>query len=257
MILLDHLFDLAAKTSPGLRGESGYGSPQTIRPGQDNRVLIAAVYQDLQALYPEAGVAYFRARTWALLCWQPIYLAVISIYGLKALPQGLACLAQKRLPGLVCGFNLPAMEFIQDDRARLIEQASRQIKVLTDELANQFIDVSHARLAILERLLTDTFLETFLHVYPLFETSDVVNIRHEAAQWISGFGFDAQPFNRANNKNRPEKNRIIKAGATALQVKRISCCMHYRRDDGELCVNCPKLIKSEERKSEARKPKVK
>ncbi|MFT6990363.1 MAG: siderophore ferric iron reductase [Paraglaciecola sp.] len=252
MILLDRLLDLAVKTSPGLRGEPGYGSPQTIRPGQDNRVLIAAVYQDLQALYPDAGVAYFRARTWALLCWQPIYLALISIYGLKALPQGLTCLAQKRLPGLVCGFNLPAMEFIQDDRSRLIEQASRQIQVLTDELANQFIDVSHARKAILERLLTDTFLETFLHVYPLFETSDVVNIRHEAAQWISGFGFDARSSNRANNKTCSDNSRIVKAGATAFQVKRISCCMHYRRDDGELCANCPKLIELE-----ARKPKVK
>jgi len=257
MILLDRLLDLAVKTSPGLRGEPGYGSPQTIRPGQDNRVLIAAVYQDLQELYPKAGVAYFRARTWALLCWQPINLALISIYGLKVLPQGLTCLAQKRLPGLVCGFNLPDMEFIQDDRARLIEHASRQIQVLTDELADQFIDVSHARLAILERLLRDTFLEIFLRVYPLFETSDVVNIRNDAAKWISGLGFDARSSKQANNKNRPERNRIIKADATALQVNRISCCMHYRRDDGELCVNCPKLIKSEERKSEARKPKVK
>jgi len=252
MILLDRLFDLAAKTSPGLRGEPGYGSPQTIRPGQDNRVLISAVYQDLQALYPEAGVAYFRARTWALLCWQPIYLALISIYGLKALPQGLTCLAQKRLPGLVCGFNLPAMEFIQDDRKRLIEQASRQIQVLTDELANQFIDVSHARLAMLERLLIDTFLETFLHVYPLFETSNVVNIRHEAAQWISGFGFDARPSNRANNKTCSDNHRIVKTGATGLQVNRISCCMHYRRDDGELCANCPKLIELETRKSKVK-----
>ncbi|WP_458576190.1 (2Fe-2S)-binding protein [Aliamphritea spongicola] len=25
-----------------------------------------------------------------------------------------------------------------------------------------------------------------------------------------------------------------------LHITRLSCCMHYRRHDGELCTNCPR-----------------
>ncbi|MFT7185939.1 MAG: siderophore ferric iron reductase [Pseudohongiellaceae bacterium] len=245
--MLDQLFDLATQTNPALKGEPGFGSPLMIRPGQDNHKQIAGVYQDLQALHPKAGVAYFRARTWVLLCWQPIYLSLISIYGLKVLPKGLMYLAQKRLPGLVCGFNLPAMGFIQAEQMNLIEEACRQIRALIDEIQRQFIEVSDARKGVLDRLFIDVFLETLLTVYSLFESSKLVDIRHEADQWLLGFGFE-QNASRAISSNCLEGHAHVKC----FYLNRISCCMHYRRDDGDLCVNCPKLIKSKQKSSTLR-----
>ena len=64
---------------------------------------------------PEAGPAYWLTRSWGMLCWQSIYLAMVAVYRVGAVPA-LDRLGRWYEAGLVSGFCLPGEPMIRGGR---------------------------------------------------------------------------------------------------------------------------------------------
>ena len=89
-LLADHdaLFAAAAGLIPSLKGRlAGESSALLMAPphGAPNEVA-AALHGHWQQAHPEAGAAYWLTRSWGMLCWQSIYLAMVAVYRVGAVP---------------------------------------------------------------------------------------------------------------------------------------------------------------------------
>ena len=71
-----------------------------------------ALHEYWRLAHPEAGPAYWLTRSWGMLCWQSIYLAMVAVYRLRAVPA-LERLGQGYQDGLVSGFTLPTEPMIK------------------------------------------------------------------------------------------------------------------------------------------------
>ena len=89
--------------------------------------VAAALHEYWRLAHPEAGPAYWLTRSWGMLCWQSIYLAMVAVYRLRAVPA-LERLGQGYQDGLVSGFTLPAEPMIKGDLERLIKTAGERLQ---------------------------------------------------------------------------------------------------------------------------------
>ena len=75
--------------------------------------MAAALHAHWRQAHPEAGPAYWLTRSWGMLCWQSIYLAMVAVYRVGAVPA-LDRLGQwYEEAGLVSGFCLPLEPMIR------------------------------------------------------------------------------------------------------------------------------------------------
>lgn len=116
--LADHgaLFAAAAGLIPSLKGRlvaAGESAALLTASKQATPAEVAAALHEYWRLaHPEAGPAYWLTRSWGMLCWQSIYLAMVAVYRLRAVPA-LERLGQGYQDGLVSGFTLPAEPMIK------------------------------------------------------------------------------------------------------------------------------------------------
>ncbi|MEF1192735.1 siderophore ferric iron reductase, partial [Vibrio parahaemolyticus] len=81
------LFQTSQTITPYLHGDIGRIESDAIHIDNDINPIVQELYRQLSETYPESGRAYWLTRTWDLLCWQPIYVALVSIYGFQSLPN--------------------------------------------------------------------------------------------------------------------------------------------------------------------------
>ncbi len=87
----------------------------------------------------------------------------------------------------------------------------------------------------------------------------------DAALWLKGLDLPVEHYQRIQDKSllngqaaqTIQMDQTLQATASpGLYLKRLTCCMHYRREDGELCDNCPRLKNSRSAsKSDQTRPK--
>ncbi|MBB1486200.1 (2Fe-2S)-binding protein [Oceanospirillum sediminis] len=275
------LFDLASQVSPALTGQSGEGGPELIRAGQDNTLALQRFYHQLQSLHASSGKPYWQTRGWGVLTWQPLYLSFLSLYCLGSVPSSLGKLAQQQKGDMVSGFFLPegrwyCLKYSGCTVPELIALACQQIRPVIQQLQWEFERISGFSKAKSQRVMADRVLLTLLR---LAEASNELNsfvkqtlTQEEQQHW----GFTAAPWlhQRLNEKERfiadailwlkglelpvehylrlKEKPALLAVSSTemiephgpGLYLKRLTCCMHYRREDGDLCANCPRLKKN-------------
>lgn len=99
--LADHgaLFAAAAGLIPSLKGRlvaAGEAAALLTTAKQATPAEVAAaLHEHWRLAHPEAGPAYWLTRSWGMLCWQSIYLAMVAVYRLRAVP------ALERLGGAI------------------------------------------------------------------------------------------------------------------------------------------------------------
>ena len=68
--------------------------------------------------------------------------------------------------------------------------------------------------------------------------------------WLKGLDLPVEHYQRIQDRSllndqaaqTLQADQALQAAAGAgLYLERLTCCMHYRREDGELCDNCPRL----------------
>lgn len=220
---------------PGIEGELPGSSPDLICVDRVNRTQLEQLYQYWQCQYPEAGPVYWRTRGWNLLCWQPLWLGVIGVYAVGALPSQLGFISQRYRAedGLVYGFSLPDEDCVPGLPEQLIALMGDQLRPLYTELLDQFTDISGIRERAASLLLAEQLLDIFVKMQPYRPELSASQVRDQAALWLQALGL-------------PELHlSALQQQGSTLCLLRHSCCQHYRRRDGELCDNCPRVWKSQ------------
>ncbi|MEO9274689.1 siderophore ferric iron reductase [Marinomonas sp. 5E14-1] len=187
----------------------------------------------LQEVHPEAGAPYWRVRSWGLSCWQPIYLALICVYHLKKTPQTLDQLHQDQQHNYIAGYALPEGKWFHAEHHELVAYTARKLAVLFEAYEAAHLALYGGRKTLYRALLADQIMDTVLLADPF---ASIETISHEYTLWAKHLDLPIAPLNRLQKK------------AEKVSFIRRTCCLHFRRNDGEICSNCPRQHKQSQHK---------
>ncbi|MBR9788620.1 MAG: siderophore ferric iron reductase, partial [Vibrionaceae bacterium] len=199
----------------------------------DINPIIQDLYQQLSDAYPEAGRAYWLTRTWDLLCWQPVYVALISIYHFHSLPN-LYAMAQSVKPCFVSGYRFEDESLFRGDHKTLISTAGAQIKALFDYYQNQMSEWIRIRPGFTHQLISDGILVGLMRLQRYFPQLTKAMIREHAVLWLQALDLDTD--------NALALYEL--SSAQSLKLVRKSCCLVYKCEGRKLCANCPRLAEN-------------
>lgn len=236
--LADHgaLFAAASGLIPSLKGrlvEAGDSPPLlAASPHSTPAEVAAALHDHWRLAHPEAGPAYWLTRSWGMLCWQSLYLAMVAVYRLGAVPA-LDKLGQGYQDGLVSGFILPAEPMIKGELDALIKAAGERLQAHWQALFALLGGVQRLRPGFVRPLLADDLLAALVRVPDFFTHVSPEQVSEHAPRWLAACGLPAEHLAGWRPASWPQD------GAFPGYVRQ-RCCLHYKRRDGELCANCPR-----------------
>lgn len=182
----------------------------------------------LQEAHPETGAPYWRIRSWGLSCWQPIYLALICVYHLKKTPKNLDQLHQYQQHNYIAGYALPEGDWFHAEHHELVAYTAGKLAILFNAYETVHLALHGGRQALYRALLADQIMDTVVQADP---SASIEAMRHEYALWAKHLDLPLAPLNR------------LQQDAEKVSFIRRTCCLHFRRDDGEICANCPRQHK--------------
>lgn len=237
---LDRLFTIAKSYIAVLDGqESGsqHDKPSTpyLSVKEPDSALMT-LHQTLQEAHPETGAPYWRIRCWGLACWQPIYLAMICVYQLKTVPLRLQEIEQKQQGEMVCGYLLPDGAWQEGSHETLIQIASEQLNILFSSLQNTHVTAFGGRAALYQGLLADQVMSALIAISSLLPDQHKGRLKGDFTLWASAMNLPLKVLEGLQHQE-----------SEAPMFVRHTCCLHFRRDEGELCSNCPRLHKKKKR----------
>lgn len=199
---------------------------------QNNQVQLETLYNQLASQHPEAGAAYWRTRLWSLVCWQPLSIAFLAIYGLQWLPAKLGQIKQycQLSKGEILGFAFADTTQITGSTTTLIPQAASQLRPMFQHLLTDINLFCTLQIHNAERLLADQVIELLVllanHQQQVTPAQAMVEIEH----WLTALQLPEQAL-----------NNLTCDDSRQLQFIRRTCCLDFRRHNGKLCDNCPKV----------------
>ncbi|MEE1672997.1 siderophore ferric iron reductase [Agarivorans aestuarii] len=190
------------------------------------------LYQFWQLQHPEAGKIYWQSRSWSMLAWQPISLALIAYYQVQASPD-FSRLKQRYHLGNVFGYQFEHSEkalWQQFDTPSLLRKSIAQsLRRVLDQLLEDFSQVTRISPSTAYRNISDGLLDMMLRGAKASSQSiQIEQLEHEFAHWVEDLGLPLQP-----------RAHLFEDTADELQVARVSCCMDYKKQQGRYCVGCP------------------
>ena len=193
------------------------------------KTTLKALHQTLKEAHPETGAPYWRIRTWGLTCWQPIYLALICVYQLKMVPLGLRHLEQKQEGEMVSGYRLPGRRMARG-LSRGMHQAGRgTTQRLICAPANVHIDTFGGKPALYQGLLADQLMDALMFIGQTVLAMKEEQLRDDFILWATALNLPLTPLRGLQYKETDQPMFL-----------RQTCCLHFRRNDGNLCQNCPR-----------------
>ncbi|WP_434339787.1 siderophore ferric iron reductase [Motilimonas cestriensis] len=235
------LIALAEQIAPLMQGSCGGEQPllravsATDEKKQDTSgALLSQLYGYWQQQHPEAGPLYWLTRSWTMLSWQPIYLSLLSVYGIQAVPELRALSQTLHLEqGLVAGFSIANTPVYRGEQAMLIRNAANELWQLLSQLQQQFDQQIRLRPGLIKSLLADDLVASALRMQHLRDDLSHSELMDQIACWQHELKLPATPPTAF----------FVDQATQMLAFTRKSCCMHYRRNDGDYCANCPKANK--------------
>ncbi|MGY6036795.1 siderophore ferric iron reductase [Aeromonas sp. AE23HZ002T15] len=236
--LADHqaLCATASSLIASLKGEPVAGeTPLLVASGtrQPAPELARALHDYWRLAHPEAGPAYWLTRSWGMLCWQSIYLAMVAVYRVGAVPA-LDRLGQGYQAGLVSGFTLPVEPMITGAREVLIAAAGTRLRTHWQQLFELMGSVQRLRPGFIRPLLADDLLAALVRVPDFFGEISREEVAAHAPLWLAACGLPSEHLAGWNSLQAPPGVEAVPG------YVRQRCCLHYKRRDGELCGNCPR-----------------
>ncbi|WP_114786244.1 siderophore ferric iron reductase [Vibrio tetraodonis] len=233
-VFFDRLFECSRKVTPYLEGKISAvptnASHQCIlhidHPCSDN---IHDLYSRLQVAHPEAGSAYWLTRTWDLVCWQPVYLAFISIYQLGGLPN-LTRIAQYVQPKFVSGFQFESEQYVRGTETELIRIAGLQLQTLSTFFRQEMSHWTRIRPGFTNHLLADSLLGCLVKVSQWTSSFSDDDLLQQAEHWLEACSLPVKLANRLSIDEQSDQ----------LVLVRTSCCLVYKCYGRDLCANCPR-----------------
>lgn len=236
----DQLLAIAERLLPSLENIPDLDPRQSLHLGVDNSQVIDQLYTYLEDAHPEAGQPYWSVRSWIMLVWQPLYLTVIGAHLAQALPD-LDDLQQRLRGGLVAGFNLSKVILTQPDnlQARIVTGGD-QLRHFVDRMYVQLAARTPLKRLSALRLVADMLLNALTQIAGPEHWENARTMAY-ADQWLRAAGLKGESTLTIRSSGKESAG----GADEQLVLERKSCCMHYRRHDGDLCEGCPVLKKPE------------
>ncbi|EGQ7755852.1 siderophore ferric iron reductase [Vibrio vulnificus] len=225
------IFTHSKQVSPYLKGSFGELPKACILVGNPNSTaIIQSIYHQLAQANPEAGSGYWLTRTWDLLCWQPIYLSFLSIYGLKSLPD-FANFAQFQHRGFIAGYRFASEMHWHGEPEVLVPRAGEQLLRLFEQYRQQINHWTRIRPGFTNHLLADLILSCLIKLQSMRPELDNSYIEQQAKLWLDAFHLSDKHL----------ASLIKEDTESGLKHIRMSCCLAYKCRNGTLCLDCPRL----------------
>jgi siderophore ferric iron reductase len=231
--LIDRLFNTARSFITVLDGQEGVSDEKqsvTRLSTKNPEPALRVLHKTLQEAHPETGAPYWRIRCWGLVCWQPIYLAMICVYQLKAVPLSLKAIEQKQSGEMVAGFCLPDGIWQEGSHEALIIMVCEQLNSLFQSLETVHVNAFGGQPALYKGLLADQLMSALIGIGNLLPDEQKHNLAEDFRLWAQAMNLPMKPLEGLN----------LQTAKTPIFVRH-TCCLHFRREGGELCSNCPRL----------------
>lgn len=230
----EHLFERSRQITPYLDGTIEVipddAQAQKIlhieHPCSEN---IRELYETLKATHPEAGSAYWLTRTWTLLCWQPIYVAFVSIYSCGGLPD-LLKIGQKVQPNFIAGYQFSDNHYTEGRTEELIVRAGAELEQLFSYFREEISHWTRIRPGFTNHLIADGILGSIVRLNQFMPDLNADYLHRQAQLWLSAFNL---PLKLANTLHYDQNS-------SSLKLIRTSCCLVYKCDGRKLCSDCPR-----------------
>ncbi|MDG9671436.1 siderophore ferric iron reductase [Hahella sp. CR1] len=227
---LDALLRAAALAHPALTGEISVDNTGLICAKADNQEVLTQLHNYWRNACPEAGAPYWAVRSWTMLVWQPTFIAVAAVHIVGAAAP-LSELGQKYAKGVVAGFRTPPVALPTAAIERLIELSGAELAQVCEGFLEQLNRIAKVKPLIAKRLVADSLLSALSRLSLLSAPPDNDEIQHWAQAWLKAMDL----VGYSSLTPIPLHN-----GRLQLTLDRKACCLHYLRQDGELCASCPK-----------------
>ncbi|REG83857.1 siderophore ferric iron reductase [Marinomonas pollencensis] len=229
---LDLLVHTAVSFIPILEGDILF-TPEdnailSLSAGEPEKSL-TILHSTLKQAHPEAGAPYWRVRCWGLVCWQPLYLALICVYQLKSVPLNLQHLVQRQQNTMVAGYQLAPGQWQTGAQGDLIQMVCQSLSIMFKTLQDAHLALFGGKPVLYQTLLADQLLASLLVAGKLLPECDEAAMTTDFRHWAEALKLPLTPL----------KGLQVSADQTT-QFVRQSCCLHFRRDDGALCSDCPR-----------------
>ncbi|NVD08557.1 siderophore ferric iron reductase [Vibrio sp. JPW-9-11-11] len=231
-VFFDTLFEHARHVTPYLDGQLSPRTPAVtplIQLGSPSSETIQSLYRELQLAHPEAGAAYWLTRTWTLLCWQPIYVAFVSIYACHGLPK-LSSMAQSVQPRFISGFHFDSLTYTQDSQQVLITQAGSELIALFDYFREQIAQWTRIRPGFTQHLFADAILGCVVKLHHFYPHLGGEFLLQHAKRWLRACHLPEKHLHSLRYDSDTHR----------LTLVRTSCCLVYKCEGRKLCQNCPR-----------------
>jgi len=211
--------------------EANYSLTNNPKNWQSDQQVVIDLYQRIQQSTPEADNSYWLTRTCTLLCWQPIYTAFVSIYGLNHVPDFNA-FKQGRTGTEMHGICFLSNTLFTGKTEHLIQRVGKALGQCFEYYRQLLDDAYRCRPHYMQALLGDMLLTALLALKehsPLpLSTSYILQ---QSNPWLDAFELPPPPS--GSFKITPDSEEIF--------YTRKSCCFVYKKTNGKLCHNCPRL----------------
>ena len=134
----------------------------------------------------------------------------------------------------MAGYALPDGEWLAGEHEALVQHTAEQLKTLFDALQTAHLNQFGGRQALYQALLADQIMTTM--VTAVGAPASLFDIQNEYQLWARYLDLPTDILNRL----KQDTGKII--------FTRRTCCLHFRRDDGELCADCPRGHKAKQEK---------
>ncbi len=224
------IFTHSKQVSPYLSGTFGELPKECIAINNPlSSRTIQHIYHHLAESNPEAGNSCWLTRTWDLLCWQPIYLSFVSIYGLKSLPD-FGHFGQFTHHNYIAGYRFASEEHSHGEPEELIPVAAHQLSSLFEQYRHQINIWARIRPGFTNHLLADLILSCLIKLQELQPELKNDYIQQQAKLWLEAFKLPTKHLTSLKKDQSSGRLKHI----------RMSCCLVYKCRNGNLCGNCPR-----------------
>ena len=230
----EHLFDYSKQVTPYLSGSIApmpeeFSNEYFLHIDYPCSQNIQQIYKSIERAHPEAGSAYWLTRTWDLLCWQPVYVSFISIYALHGLPN-VAHMRQEIQSQFVAGYSFDSTDHIHASEAELIEKAGNQLQQLFAFFREEMSQWTRIRPGFTNHLFADGILGCLVKLSKFAPQMPNAYLIEQASLWLSA----------CNLSEKHLKGLSVNEENGDLTLVRTSCCLVYKCDGRELCLDCPR-----------------
>lgn len=233
-IFFEHLFKHAKQVTPYLDGQitpllEANLAHQLIHKEIPSSDTLRELYENLKNEHPEAGAAYWLTRTWTLLCWQPIYVAFISIYSCRGLPE-LSSMAQQVHPNFIGGYQFPSTAYVTGSEDELVTRSGQELVSLFDYFREEMSEWTRIRPGFTNHLFADGILGCLVKLSQYAPELPEAYLLEQARLWLNACALPEKLIHSIHYHEHEKK----------LVLVRTSCCLVYKCQGRKLCRDCPR-----------------